>query len=145
MCLFGVCARLCRPFARDAIFDSFLLFMLLLPLLLLSLISQVEVLGLPWEYTAADVRALIQASVEAEAPAMDNCVQAVEVAYREDGKSEVRRGWVGAGWGAGRYKEQGGGKEPGCAGGHASCQPGMELCNYRWQFWETGDDNVGAV
>jgi hypothetical protein len=49
------------------------------------------VLGLPWEYTAADVCALIQASVEAEAPAMEKCVQAVEVAYREDGKSEVSK------------------------------------------------------
>jgi hypothetical protein len=49
------------------------------------------VLGLPWEYTAADVRALIEAASEADgAPAADAGVEAVDVAYREDGKSEVR-------------------------------------------------------
>jgi hypothetical protein len=49
------------------------------------------VLGLPWEYTAADVRALIEAAAEADgAQANEAGVEAVEVAYREDGKSEVR-------------------------------------------------------
>jgi hypothetical protein len=50
----------------------------------------VAVLGLPWEYTAADVRALIEAAAEADgAPAADAGVEAVEVAYRDNGKSEV--------------------------------------------------------
>lgn len=47
-------------------------------------------LGLPWEYTAADVRALIEAAADADgAPPADAGVDNVEVAYREDGKSEV--------------------------------------------------------
>lgn len=60
-------------------------------------------LGLPWEYTAADVRALIEAAAEADgATASDAGVEAVEVAYREDGKSEVRMRWAGAEeWGGG--------------------------------------------
>lgn len=53
-----------------------------------------EVLGLPWEYTASDVRHLMQAAVEAEMPDADNCIQTVEVAYRDDGKSEVGAGLV---------------------------------------------------
>ncbi|WIA42620.1 hypothetical protein OEZ86_008593 [Tetradesmus obliquus] len=53
--------------------------------------KQVAVLGLPWEYTAADVRALIEAAAEADgATAAETGVEAVEVAYREDGKSEGR-------------------------------------------------------
>jgi hypothetical protein len=64
---------------------------------------QVAVLGLPWEYTAADVRALIEAAAEADgAQANEAGVDAVEVAYREDGKSEVREGVTGfsnaSGW-----------------------------------------------
>jgi len=48
------------------------------------------VLGLPWEYTAADVRALIEAAAEADGTrAAEAGVEAVEVAYRDDGKSEV--------------------------------------------------------
>jgi hypothetical protein len=51
---------------------------------------QVAVLGLPWEYTAADVRALIEAAAEADGTrAAEAGVEAVEVAYRDDGKSEV--------------------------------------------------------
>eukprot|EP00775_Hariotina_reticulata_P008114 gene8114-8308_t len=53
--------------------------------------KQVAVLGLPWEYTAADVRALIEAAAEADGDsAADAGVEAVEVAYRDDGKSEGR-------------------------------------------------------
>jgi hypothetical protein len=55
---------------------------------------QVAVLGLPWEYTAADVRALIEAAAEADgALASEAGVEAVEVAYRDDGKSEVNCCW----------------------------------------------------
>lgn len=51
---------------------------------------QVAVLGLPWEYTHADVRALLEAAAEAEGTQPSEAgVQHVEVAYREDGKSEV--------------------------------------------------------
>lgn len=47
-------------------------------------------LGLPWEYTAADVCALLEAAAEADnAPPNDAGVERVEVAYRDDGKSEV--------------------------------------------------------
>jgi hypothetical protein len=49
------------------------------------------VLGLPWEYTGADVRALLEAAAESDgAPPADAGVEHVEVAYRDDGKSEVR-------------------------------------------------------
>lgn len=50
-------------------------------------------LGLPWEYTSSDVRALLEAAAEADgaAPA-DAGVEHVEVAYRDDGKSEVGAG-----------------------------------------------------
>jgi hypothetical protein len=62
----------------------------------------VEVLGLPWEYTAGDVRGLIQAAVEGEVPGIGPAINSVEVVYREDGKSEVRgRGGCG---GRGRRK-----------------------------------------
>lgn len=56
----------------------------------LLLLLQVAVLGLPWEYTAADVCELIEAAglADGDQPG-DAGVQAVEVAYREDGKSEV--------------------------------------------------------
>lgn len=48
-------------------------------------------LGLPWEYTAADVCELIEAATVADNdPPGEAGVEAVEVAYREDGKSEVR-------------------------------------------------------
>jgi hypothetical protein len=58
--------------------------------LLFFQLLQVAVLGLPWEYTAAYVRALIEAAAEADgAQASEAGVEAVEVAYREDGKSEV--------------------------------------------------------
>ncbi|KAF6262589.1 hypothetical protein COO60DRAFT_598684 [Scenedesmus sp. NREL 46B-D3] len=54
--------------------------------------KQVAVLGLPWEYTAADVRALIEAAAEADgAQASEAGVEAVEVAYREDGKRPRHR------------------------------------------------------
>ncbi len=43
---------------------------------------QVCVLGLPWEYSARDVRALLEGAGH---------VERVEVLYRNDGKSEVRR------------------------------------------------------
>jgi uncharacterized membrane protein YgcG len=50
----------------------------------------VAVLGLPWEYTSADVRALLEAAAEADGSApSDAGVEHVEVAYRDDGKSEV--------------------------------------------------------
>ncbi|KAF8056254.1 hypothetical protein HT031_006442 [Scenedesmus sp. PABB004] len=53
--------------------------------------KQVAVLGLPWEYTKDDVRALIEAAAEAEGqPPAEAGVEAVEVAYRDDGKSEGR-------------------------------------------------------
>lgn len=52
---------------------------------------QVAVLGLPWEYTSADVRALLEAAAEADGAAPAEAgVEHVEVAYRDDGKSEVR-------------------------------------------------------
>lgn len=48
-------------------------------------------LGLPWEYTSADVRALLEAAAEADGAAPAEAgVEHVEVAYRDDGKSEVR-------------------------------------------------------
>jgi hypothetical protein len=51
---------------------------------------QVAVLGLPWEYTSADVRALLEAAAEADGAAPAEAgVEHVEVAYRDDGKSEV--------------------------------------------------------
>jgi hypothetical protein len=51
---------------------------------------QVAVLGLPWEYTDADVCALLEAAAEADnAPPNDAGVERVEVVYRDDGKSEV--------------------------------------------------------
>lgn len=68
---------------------------------------QVEVLGLPWEYTAGDVRGLIQAAVEGEVPGIGPAINSVEVVYREDGKSEVRGrggGVLCVGWGGGRRK-----------------------------------------
>lgn len=55
-------------------------------------LPQIAVLGLPWEYTSADVRALLEAAAEAEGrSAADAGVEYVEVAYRDDGKSEVGR------------------------------------------------------
>lgn len=49
------------------------------------------VLGLPWEYTAADVCELIEAAAIADGDQPGEAgVEAVEVAYRDDGKSEVR-------------------------------------------------------
>lgn len=59
--------------------------------------KMVAILGLPWEYTSADARALLDAAAVEEDGAAEggvsggegSCVEKVEVAYREDGKSEV--------------------------------------------------------
>lgn len=53
---------------------------------------QVAVLGLPWEYTSGDVRALLETAAEAAGLAPEEAgAETVAVAYREDGKSEVRQ------------------------------------------------------
>eukprot|EP00877_Chromochloris_zofingiensis_P003178 jgi/Chrzof1/12861/Cz07g10020.t1 len=60
--------------------------------------KMVAILGLPWEYTSADARALLDAAAVEEDGAAEggvsggegSCVEKVEVAYREDGKSEGR-------------------------------------------------------
>jgi hypothetical protein len=58
---------------------------------------QVAVLGLPWEYTSGDVRALLETAAEAAGLAPEEAgAETVAVAYREDGKSEVRRGGTAA-------------------------------------------------